>query len=285
MENASEAHVEIEGINYYTLLETPPSTITTTTNNPPPVVLLVHALMSNHHMWDATVRTLTTAGYTTLRYDHAGHHHTPPPHDPNRTYTLDDLTRHAHQLVKTRTNSPNLHAVIGCSIGGVIALRYATLFPKDLTRIISIAAPGLDPPPNAKTLWTDRIKQFQQDLDSGTDTLAHATIARWIPGDDPLDPPIRAQALAHVKTCTLAGYRVLADAITSYAYESEAAMFPREVKCLIVAGAEDAAAPVERLRDVAGRIEGAGFVVMEAGHLPPMQREGEFGEVAVEFLR
>ena len=70
----TEGHVEIEGINYYTLYELPDSQ-----DQNAPCILLVHALMSNLHMYDATVKSLHQAGFATLRYDHVGHHNTPPP--------------------------------------------------------------------------------------------------------------------------------------------------------------------------------------------------------------
>src|ERR1700712_3605779 len=99
--------------------------------------------MSNLHMWDATAKALNEAGYRTLRYDHVGHHNTPPAHNADASYHMDDLTRQAHQLVKERTGQSRVKAVVGCSIGGVVALRYAMLFPNDVDKIISIAAPGI----------------------------------------------------------------------------------------------------------------------------------------------
>ncbi|KAI6912138.1 hypothetical protein D0867_04668 [Hortaea werneckii] len=289
MENASEAHVEIEGINYYTLLERPN---TGSAGEDAPCILLVHALMSNHHMWDATVKTLTGAGYRTLRYDHVGHHNTPPAHDPGRKYHLDDLTRHAHQLAKARLGSTmHLHALIGCSIGGVIALRFGMMFADDVERIISIAAPGLTAPSETKPLWTERIVQFETDLKQGADTLCHDTVNRWFPGLTPADARTRAEALHHVKTCSVAGYKTLADAIRGYDYAGEVADLAtqqqqQQVKYLIVAGSNDAAARPEMLREVAGKVGGADFVVMKgAGHLPPMHQPGEFGDLAVRFLK
>ncbi|GAB1739678.1 hypothetical protein NU219Hw_g4622t1 [Hortaea werneckii] len=288
MENASEAHVEIEGINYYTLLERPN---TGSAGEDAPCILLVHALMSNLHMWDAMVRTLTEAGYRTLRYDHVGHHNTPPAHDASRNYHLDDLTRHAHQLAKARLGTAHLHSIIGCSIGGVMALRFGMMFPADVERIISIAAPGLTAPEETKRLWTERIAQFETDLERGDETLCHATVNRWFPGLSPTDAATRVEALHHVKTCSVAGYKTLADTIRGYDYADEVADFAtqqqqHEMKCLIVAGSDDAAARPEMLREVAGKVKGADFVVMKgAGHLPPMHHPEEFGDLAVRFLR
>ncbi|TKA67137.1 hypothetical protein B0A55_09323 [Friedmanniomyces simplex] len=279
--NPAEAHVELEGINYYTLLEEP-------SHGAPnaPCILLIHALMSNLHMWDATVQQLHATGHRTLRYDHVGHHNTPPAHDPTVTYHLDDLTRHAHQLVKSRTGQAHAKAVIGCSIGGSMAFRYASLFPDDVDGIISIASPGIKSPASAQELWTQRIEQFEKDVKTGDDVLCHQTIARWFPGSRPEDDGVRAEALQHVKTCDLRGYSVLADAIRGYDYTSHMSEIGDRVKTLVVAGEEDQAGRADVLRDVAGGIPGAEFVVLgRTGHLPPMQRAGEFWGVMGGFLR
>ncbi|KAK5126032.1 hypothetical protein LTR85_011387 [Meristemomyces frigidus] len=276
--NPAEAHVELQGVNYYTLLEEPSSG-----EADAPCILLCHALMSNLHMWDATAKALNEAGYRTLRYDHVGHHNTPPAHDADAEYHMDDLTRHAHQLVKERTGQSHLKAVIGCSIGGVVALRYAMLFPKDADKIISIAAPGIKSPEAAASLWTERIQLFEEDQKTGNDTLCHKTVDRWFPGGRSEDDAVRAEALKHVKTCSLQGYRTLADTIRDYDYAGDVSGIQNE--CLIVAGSDDTAGDPSRLKDVAGMIKGAKFVVMErTGHLPPMHRPDQFNDRMLRFL-
>jgi 3-oxoadipate enol-lactonase len=144
----AEKHVEVEGINYYTLFELPDSQ-----DKNAPCVLLIHALMSNLHMYDATVKTLHAAGYSTLRYDHIGHHNTPSPRNSTTerrmsisgqlAYHMDDLTRHMNQIVKQHTEEGQLAAIIGCSIGGVLALRYGMMFPRDVDQIVSILLQSL----------------------------------------------------------------------------------------------------------------------------------------------
>ena len=278
-QNDAEAHVEVGGINYYTLLEEPANG-----GKNAPCVLLIHALMSNLHMWDATVMALHGTGYRTLRYDHVGHHNTPPAHGEEASYHMDDITRHAHQLLKARTGQSQAKAVIGCSIGGVMALRYAMLFPQDVDQIISIAAPGIASPERTKSLWTQRIEQFEEDLKSSDDTLCRATVDRWFPGGRTQDDTVRTEALKHVKSCSLDGYKLLADSIRGYDYTSEVKSIEK-VKCLIVAGDEDGAIDPDHLREVAREVAGAKFELMEtAGHLPPMQRPDLFNGLMLSFL-
>jgi 3-oxoadipate enol-lactonase len=271
--------IQIDTIAYNYLLEGPPNR---------PIVLLVHALMSNLHMWDSTVHALNKANYQTLRFDHIGHNLTPPPTDSSsQSYTTETITHHMHTLVTRVTGQPKLKAVIGCSIGGVLALRYAMLYPSHVETAISLCAPGIKSLEKSKPLWTQRIQQFETDEREGTDTLCRATVDRWLPGDEPHDEAVRAEALGHVRTCTLEGYRVLADAIREYDYSRELGLLDG-VRCVIVAGGRDVAVDAEVLRDLAARIHapsGARFVLMEdAGHIPPMHRAEDFEALVLAAL-
>lgn len=284
----AENNVDVEGINYYTLFELPDSQ-----DESAPCVLLVHALMSNLNMYDTTVKALHAAGYSTLRYDHVGHHNTPPPQHKTTqrrmslggplVYHMDDLTRHMHQLVKERTGQTGVRAVIGCSIGGVLALRYAMMFPKDVDQIISIAAPGITAPEDKKILWSQRIQLFEEDQKNGEDKLCHATVNRWFPGGLE-DDAVRAESLKHVKSCSIQGYKLLADTIRHYDYANDLDKI-KNVKCLIGGGTEDGAISLSALEDVASKIQGAQYVELKgAGHLPPMQQPEEFNKLMLSFL-
>jgi 3-oxoadipate enol-lactonase len=274
-----EEYVEVEGINYYTLLEEPDNG-----NEDAPTALLVHALMSNLHMWDATSEALRAQGYRVLRYEHPGHHHTPPQRGCKAEYHMDDITRHAHRIVQERTGQSRIKALIGCSIGGTIAFRYALLFPDDVESIIALASPGIKSPEVAHKLWAQRIQLFEEDLKSGDDNLCRQTVARWIPGERPEDDAVRRECLRHVKTCNIQGYKLLADTIRDYDYSDQVADIGK-VKTLVIAGEEDQAGPASVLREVAEKISGAEFVVMEkTGHLPPLQKPDEFSEIMLRFL-
>jgi pimeloyl-ACP methyl ester carboxylesterase len=244
--------------------------------------------MSNLHMWDSTVRALNAANYQTLRFDHIGHNLTSPPTNSlSQPYTTETITHHMRTLVEQTTGQSQLKAVIGCSIGGVLALRYAMLYPSSVQTAISLCAPGITSLEKFKPLWTQRIQQFEIDQRESTDTLCRATVDRWFPGDEPHGEAVRVEALGHVRTCTLEGYRVLADAIRGYDYSGEVGLL-EGVRCVVVAGGRDGAVDVEVLRDLAGRIhppEGARFVLMEdAGHIPPMHRAEEFEALVLEAL-
>jgi homoserine O-acetyltransferase len=59
--------------------------------------------------------------------------------------TLRDMMRLQHALLES-LDVPRLHVVIGSSMGGMLALEYAALFPGELERLIAISASGMTHP-------------------------------------------------------------------------------------------------------------------------------------------
>ena len=282
--NPSEQIITIDTIPYYTLLEGPPSR---------PIIILIHALMANHHIYDSTVQRLNTAGFRTLRYDHIGHNKTPPPTNPSinepGAITFDTMVHHLHQIWATITRNDNdtPAAIIGCSIGGVLALRYHMLYPtppgiEKPTKIISMAAPGLSTLPSSSEKWVSRIAKWKAD---GTNThLASETLNRWFPNPLPQDFDMD-NATQIVQSCTLQGYEICAWATMNFDYTGELDRITDGENVMILAGKEDGnIGPREVLADVAERIKGSRYVMLDGvGHIPPMHPD-VFEPVLLEFL-
>lgn len=271
--------VSIDNISYYVVDEGPPDG---------PLVVLSHALMANHHMWDSTVLALHKAGYRTLRYDHVGHGHTTPPPvtlSASSKYHVDDFARHLHQLVQHATVSASptqprtqdssrgqqVHAVIGCSMGGVLALRYAMLYPGSASHIVSCDAPGMTSLEASKPKWRVRLAQFRA---HGVEDLARATVERWFP--EPCEQAVKAEALVQTRACTLRGYEVCVEGIMSYDYEAELGRVGKGgQKVMVLVGEKDeAVGPEEVLRGVAGRIPGCKYVMVKCGTFTADAQEG-----------
>lgn len=283
----TEQVVEVEGIAYHTFY-----TAANNGGNPTSsqLVLLSHALMSNHSMWDATTTALSNAGFSVLSYDHIGHNKTPALAQytsslESPAYHFDDFTRHMRELVHAITGQTKVYAVIGCSMGGVLALRYAMLFPEDVKAVISCDAPGMTSLEVAKPMWSERIRKFESDLKTGDDSLARATVERWSPGKTADDEEVRKVSFGHVKTCSLDGYKICADAIRTYDYTGQLGEIT-STRCMVLVGSEDSAVgPKEVLEDVARRIPQAKYVCLDgAGHLPPMHKPHEFNKIMLDFL-
>lgn len=239
--------------------------------------------MANHHMWDFTVPALHSAGFSTLRYDHVGHNQTTfaTPQAKERQYHFDDFTRHIHMIVAQVTPGRTPFGIIGCSIGGVLALRYAQMYPGELSMVMSCDAPGLTSLSFAKQLWKERMAQFKAE---GVDNLAKATVERWFP--DPCPEGVRTQMLEQARTCTYEGYTACANAVMNYDYDSELENIETK-QVMILAGENDTAiGPREILLRVAEKIPGALYVLMEdVGHIPPFHNPNGFNKIVVGFVQ
>jgi len=279
----TEKIIKIDHVEYYTLYEQPKNA-----SPDAPLVVLCHALMANHHMYDATVPALHSAGYRTLRYDHVGHGRSPKPPSELLTgplFHFDDMTKHMRRIVQAVTGDTKISAIIGCSMGGVLAVRYTMLFPGEVQTVLSLDAPGMTALEVAKPQWTDRIMMFEKDVKNGTDELARATVQRWLPGDEERSKKARELALLQTKSCSLDGYKVCADAIRDYDYTDQLSTI-KGTRVLVLAGSRDPAiGPKEVLEDAARRIPGSKYIWLEgAGHLPPLHSPEEFNKITLDFL-
>jgi 3-oxoadipate enol-lactonase len=267
--------MDIDGFTFNVLHEGDPSK---------PLVVLCHALMSNLHMWDSTVKALHAAGYSTLRYDHIGHGQTSVPSaDRVGRLHIDDFCRYINEMVERTIPGKRPYGLIGCSIGGVIALRYALMYPEQLSYIISCDAPGMTSLEEAKIKWKDRMKMFRE---QGVEPLAKATVERWFP--DPCPPDVKVESLQHTMSVSFLGYAAMAEAIMNYDYTSELGNIKTEkTAVMILAGENDEAiGPQEILIDVHQRIPGSQHVLMkDTGHIPPMHQAAEFERIVISFLK
>jgi 3-oxoadipate enol-lactonase len=265
-------HVKVDGITFCALYEG---------NSEDQLVVLSHALMSNLHMWDSTVVALHKAGFSTLRYDHVGHGQTSTVVDNKvDAYHFDAFTHHIHEL-SIRIHGWPPFAIIGCSMGGVLALRYALLYPGVLKKAVSCDAPGMTSLEVSKKKWTDRLAVFRE---QGVEVLAKATVERWFP--DPCPQEVKDEALKHTLSCTLNGYAACAHGITTYDYYAELGNIKTEQVMVLVGENDEAVGPKEILQDVAAKVPGAKYVTMkDTGHIPPMHSAAAFESIVVDFLK
>lgn len=250
-------------------------------NKDDPLVVLSHALMANLHLWDSTVRALHAAGFSTLRYDHVGHGLTSKPsEDLIGKLHFDDFAQHIEDIIRAVAPGKTPFAIIGCSMGGVLALRYATLHPGQVKKIVSCGAPGIDSIQESKPKWLERIEIFRT---KGISCLARATAERWIP--EPFPEGARDKAEEQTLTCTLEGYRACADAIVNYSYRAELSKLQDEDVMVLVGDGDTAIGPRHLSTDLAAEIKGATFVEMsDCGHVPPLHRPAEFEKLLLDFF-
>ena len=256
-------------------------------------MLLSHALMADLRMWDSTVRALNEEGYDCIRYDHVGHggkNGTGRKSEEwkGRRWHFDEFARHMKMIVDRLRPGEEPTAVVGCSMGGTLAMRYSMLFPpkqEGRMKVVCIGAPGLKSLEESKPKWEERKKVFRGE---GVEVLARRTAERWFP--QPVQDGVRGRAEDMCRGCSLEGYERCAEGIVNYQYDSkeevEGLRDRQGIEVLVVRGEKDeAVGPKSILEGVARRVGGRFEAMKDVGHLPPMHDEDGFEKLLLEFLR
>ena len=199
-------------------------------NEKGPAVVLCHGVGLDLHMWDQQVSALG-ADYEVVRYDLIGHGKTPSnPADLN----LDAFTRQLFALLKHL--GLGRIALVGLSMGGVIAQRFAADHSELLTRLVLMNTVYKRQPEELEGVEA-RLRMTEEE---GLLPVADAAIARWF--DDAFVKD-HAQVLDKIRTRLvtndlagyLAAYRVFVHA------EPDVGAALKSVHCptLIMTGGKD----------------------------------------------
>ena len=136
-------------------------------------VVLVHGKNFCGATWESSVRALTAEGYRVLVPDQIGFCKSSKPRAAQYSFEmLADLT---HRLMLSRGIARA--SIVGHSIGGMLAMRYAIMFPDSVDRLVLVNPLGLKdrseeglPYVDVDTLWAGEkktsyasIKAYQQD--------------------------------------------------------------------------------------------------------------------------
>lgn len=135
-------------------------------------VVLLHGKNFCGATWEGTVRALSSAGYRVLIPDQIGFCKSSKPRAAQ--YSLPMLASLTRRLMQSR-GIGRAH-VVGHSMGGMLAMRFAILFPDAVDRLVLVNPLGLKdraeegvPPTDIDALWTGEkktnyasIKAYQQ---------------------------------------------------------------------------------------------------------------------------
>ncbi|GAA4336582.1 alpha/beta fold hydrolase [Pigmentiphaga soli] len=230
-------------------------------------VLFIHALAMDGRMWERVAAVLDVPG-TLYAIDCRGHGASGRPPAP---FTTERFARDAANVLDA-VGAPIAH-LVGCSMGGTVALAFAGRFPgrlASLTAIDSTAWYG----PEAAGAWEDRARRGLAD---GLASLVEFQVARWFsPGFAQANPDIVEQAVAtfvrNDPECYAAACRMLGTADERGllgAYAGPAAF---------VVGEDDYATPPAMSREAAGFIAGARVTVLPGcRHYTPLEAPEQVG--------
>lgn len=253
-----------------------------------PAVLLLHGFTGSGGTWGPLRAALAGAyptPYRTLAVDLPGHGRSGAPADPARyalDRTADDLARVLDALGVPRA------AVLGYSLGGRLALRFALRHPDRLAALVlESASPGVaDAAERATRVTADAVLADALERDG-----VEAFVDRWerLPlwaSQAALPAEVRA-ALRRQRLANDA--RGLANSLRGAGAGADEPVLGRlgEIRApaLLVAGALDAKY-VALGRAMVGALPGARLAVVEgAGHAVHLERPGEFARLVRRFLR
>lgn len=251
-------------------------------NAGPPVVLL-HDLFMDHTTWDQVIDDLS-AEFRVVAPDFPGFGRSEKPPSSRFAYDVDSFTEVVADLYAGL--SFGRAAIVGHGLGGAVALSLAARHPELVSRLVLVDVPCYEPAVDVlrrlallpvvggfifRQLWgrtTFRIFS-RSTLYGGTSPPATKIDAYY---DAFKDPASRGSALSALRAT-----------IDTRAVSALTARI--SVPTLVVWGRGDRLVPARFGQRLARQIRGAGFELMDAGHVPHEECPRPFTATVSRFLR
>jgi 3-oxoadipate enol-lactonase len=238
-----------------------------------PPLIFANSLGTDLRIWNTVAERLSDR-YRIVRYDKRGHglsDATPPPYQ--LTDHVADLVGLLDHLGIRRT------AIVGLSVGGLIAQGTAALHPERVTALVlSDTAHKI----GTRESWDDRIDLVAR---KGLEALIDKVMPLWFTAafrtpDNPVYAGCRNMFLrspldGYVGTCA-----ALRDADLT---ESTRAL---TLPTLCIVGEQDGSTPIDLVRSMANLIRNSEFrIIPNAGHIPCVEQPDAFVGLVGSFLR
>lgn len=225
-----------------------------------PAVVLSNSLGSSLSMWDSQVEALAQH-FRVIRYDTRGHGLSPVPDGP---YSIDDLVDDVVGLLD-RLEVRRAHFV-GLSLGGMTGMRLAAREPQRVDRL-ALLCTGTAMPPSSN--WTTRAATVRAE---GTVAVAESVVARWFTPTFRQARPETISAFEQMVAATPAeGYAGCCEAIAHMDLSGDLPSI--RAATLVLAGADDPAAPPEMMKQIAAGIDGSELLVVpQSAHLANVEQ-------------
>jgi 3-oxoadipate enol-lactonase len=237
-----------------------------------PVLVLSNSLGATLAMWDPQAEALAER-FRLVRYDTRGHGGSPTPPGP---YSIDDVGVDAVALLD-ELGVERAHFA-GLSLGGMTGMWLAINAPERLDRLVLLCTSAQLGPAQG---WADRAVTVRE---QGTGAIAGATMERWLTRDFRAAQPGTTERV-----------RAMIESIDDEGYASCCAVIERMdlapglgtigAPTLVIAGAQDPAAPPEHGERIVAGIPGARLEVLDPGaHLINVERPEAVTRLIVEHL-
>ncbi len=233
-------------------------------------LVFAHALGLDLNVWGEVLPRLPP-GLRLIRYDLRGHGASEVPPGP---YRMGGLVRDVEELLDQL--GVKRAVFVGLSLGGMVAQGLAVKRP-DLIRalVLSNTAAKI----GTVESWRARIAAVRA---GGMEAVAQPVIERWFSRRS------RQEGLAaawHERLLAMSpeGYCGCCAALAGADFITPTSGL--HLPGLVIAGSEDGSTPPDLVRELADLIHHARFrLIRGAGHLPPIDRPGEFAAELADFL-
>lgn len=239
-------------------------------------VLLINGLADDLETWAGQVPALVGAGYRVVSFDNRGIGRSGKPAGP---YTTELLAADAKALVD-HLGLADLH-LLGVSMGGMIAQRYALSCPSDL-RSLTLACTYAAPGPFCTrmfAMWADLapvlgVPFVMRDVTLWAFTLEffrsrEAELAEFETAMQFLDQPVHAY---------------LAQLAVIQEHDATSELAALDVPTLVLAGEQDILIPTDLSRELHSAIPGAIWRATPGGHACLWEYPDAFNAAVLEFL-
>ena len=238
-----------------------------------PVLVFSNSLGTDFRIWDEVAAALGEH-YRIVLYDKRGHglsEATPAPY--HLTDHVGDLSTLLDHLGIGKA------AVVGLSVGGLVAQGLATTRPDLVQRLVLCDTAHKI---GTEEMWNARIDTVTT---KGIGAMADAILERWFTKAyrSPENPDFVGYTAMLTRT-TVDGYAgtcaALRDADLT---ESTRAL---KLPALLIVGDQDGSTPPDLVRSTAELIEGARFeIIADAGHIPCVEKPDETAKLIGDFLK
>lgn len=241
-----------------------------------PLVML-HAGIAHSAMWDPQFEFFAPH-YEVVRFDQRGF---------GKTMTLTrDINRRGDLLALLDHLNINRAIVMGCSMGGGLALDFTLEHPERVSALILIAAgiSGVQAPPEMLKQWEEQDAAYEQ---GDFERVIDLELKMWVDGPyrtpAQVDPAVREQ----VRAMELDNLKISNTEYNSVALEPPAVGRLAEVNVptLVIYGTGDQPLVVQNGQQQAREIPHAQTLILEhIGHMPNLEKPGEVNHAIQNFL-
>ncbi len=239
-----------------------------------PAVVLSNSLATDASLWADVVERLG-ARYRLVAYDTRGHGAS---HAPTGTSSFAELCDDLLAVMDAAALDKAF--VAGISLGGMTGLHCALKAPE---RVLGLVACNCRASIDAAGIagWEQRLQVLR---DGGIDALAAVTLERWFTAEyREANPRQMERVRAMIRTTSPTGYEACVRAIEAVDLLGKIPAIA--VPVLLVAGAQDGAAPPALMKGMADAIPNARLEVLDpCGHLSSVQRPADLASLIDGFV-